>query len=488
MVAFLEKIPAIFVVVAFVVGWIGCSLSHSANSSASDESCSRAGNAVRGVSGASRQSINALRLAPLAGACAPCASAQPPACVCTCECALPTPTLCQEMPDMSKLMLKSDCELGVQTTDSAGQLQVPSGDGANRLVESIAYNVDNPVQGSSHDRAGAAESFRLGADTRSEPNRGDQLAVRVRTPLAPRAGTAANPRRVRMCLMLPTLSYFPSSDVTGEARIALLPLFSVALASILDTSRDDDGMQYLLLLAYNSDDIVFGDSTLRVQAMKIALDMIGNRSNVHFLTRALFATRGTTVIWNALADWGFDIGCDYFVPANDDVAWHTLGWAPRAVEVLRNRSAPCPNFGIVALTDENQPGETATFHVVSRLHIHIHRRAYYPVIMAGWNVDPWSEYPHAAPSLTQLACFLRSQLLKHCARFGTVQDEHTPILGARSGLLWCDSGAKKIMCRTSVEIAASILCFSKNSPPLSPLPIITNRCVHFLSQCSLRVV
>ena len=218
---------------------------------------------------------------------------------------------------------------------------------------------------------------------------------RPRLPGVPRAGTPANPRPARMCLLLPTLSWASEAQDYGlREAVEKTPLFSIALPSILDTTHDSDGVQYLLLVGHNPDDAVFGSPALgtavgaREHAADIASDLIGTRTNVHFLVQPLYGTTGTTVIWNILASWGYDIGCDYFVPANDDLLWESSGWATRAITMLRNRTDPCPNFGIVSMMDKNFPG-SPTFHVVSRLHMHIHHRAYYPVMMRGFGVDPW---------------------------------------------------------------------------------------------------
>ncbi len=130
-------------------------------------------------------------------------------------------------------------------------------------------------------------------------------------------------------------------------------------------------------------------SSVRWRKQEVAKATVGARKNVHVILRTQYATSGTTVCgWNMLALWGYDIGCNYFVPANDDQAWVTPGWASAAVTDLRGKVEPCPNFGIVAFHDLNQP-DLPTFHVVSRLHMHIHARAYYPLPLIGYEVDPW---------------------------------------------------------------------------------------------------
>jgi hypothetical protein len=219
-----------------------------------------------------------------------------------------------------------------------------------------------------------------------------------RLPVAPRADTPGNPRRIRMCLMLPTKS-IPLDEKLSPLReqIENAPLFSVALASILDTSEEFDNLEYLLLVAYNHDDFLFGRLEGRQIAEEVAVATMGERTNVHMLFRPVYMTSGTTVIWNILAGWGYDIGCDYFVPANDDLLWRSPGWALSAVAELRGREDPCPNFGIVGLSDETYPG-FPTFHVTSRLHVYIHSRAYYPVKLLGFGVDPWIYYSYDSVS------------------------------------------------------------------------------------------
>ena len=209
-------------------------------------------------------------------------------------------------------------------------------------------------------------------------------------------------RPTRMCIMLPTLTW-GELDYRFRESVAKTPLLSVALPSILDTTDDNDGVQYLLLIGHNPEDAVFGYEHLgstvgaRKLAIEIVSELVGNRKNIHVLLRTIYGTTGTTVLWNALALWGFDIGCDYFVPANDDLLWVSSGWANLAIQELRNKTEPCPNFGIVALSDGNAfKVDFPTFHIVSRLHMYIHKRTYYPVVMRGWGVDPWIYYSYVA--------------------------------------------------------------------------------------------
>lgn len=189
--------------------------------------------------------------------------------------------------------------------------------------------------------------------------------------------------------MLPTKTVYYLYDPSNRRQsIEKTPLLSVALPSLLDTTNENDNIEYLLLVAYNHDDVVFEDAMGRKIVEEIVTSTIGIRTNVHMLIRPVYMTSGTTVIWNTLASWGYDIGCDYFVPSNDDLLWRSMDWALFAIDELRSRTYPCPNFGIVGFSDEEQPN-SPTFHVISRLHVHIHSRAYYPVKLLGYGVDPW---------------------------------------------------------------------------------------------------
>lgn len=235
----------------------------------------------------------------------------------------------------------------------------------------------------------------LGTDKRYEENSFGENSPNL--PLAPRAGTPENPRLIRMCLMLPVKTLpLKTSDIWES--IGNTQFLSIALPSVLDTTLESDNMEYIFLVAFNHDDIVYGNEEFRKIASQITADLIGNRTDMHIFLRPVYMTTGTTVIWNILAAWGYDIGCDYFVPANDDLAWRSDGWSRMAVELLRNqKNKNCPNFGLVGLTDPDSPGfaGSPTFHIVSRLHVHIHSRSYYPVKMLGFGVDPWIWFAYA---------------------------------------------------------------------------------------------
>jgi hypothetical protein len=115
-------------------------------------------------------------------------------------------------------------------------------------------------------------------------------------------------RSVKMCVMLPTLTW-KREDQNFEFRetVQRSPFFSVSLPSILDTTSDEDNIEYLLLVGHNPDDAIFGSEELgsvegaRQHALEIITDLVGSRHNVHVLLRPLYGTTGTTVLWNTLA-------------------------------------------------------------------------------------------------------------------------------------------------------------------------------------------
>ena len=191
----------------------------------------------------------------------------------------------------------------------------------------------------------------------------------------------------RVCLITPMVS---RKDVTWSMEtVSRSTLLNVNLRSILRTTTEDDGLDHLLMVGFPGDDAMFGDDALRAEFVRQAAEAIGKRTNVHLLLRPIWAAMcGTTAIWNILAGWGYDIGCDYFVPNNDDVLYLTTGWATMATEMLASRDGPCPNFGVVAFRDLGAP-DFPTFHMVGRIHVHIHRREYYPISLHGAGVDPW---------------------------------------------------------------------------------------------------
>lgn len=190
-----------------------------------------------------------------------------------------------------------------------------------------------------------------------------------------------------MCLMTPVLSF---TEITWTPENVKDNIFlHISFASLLRTTQDNDGFDYIVLLVYNGDDVMLGKPELRTVFMNIVKEMVGARTNVHVLLKPIFGTKcGVTVLWNALGAWGFDIGCDYFVPNNDDLVLISEGWAKVAMDILLARTTPCPNFGIVAFKDRDYP-DFPTFHVVSRLHLYIHNKVYYPIPLTGWGNDPW---------------------------------------------------------------------------------------------------
>lgn len=185
--------------------------------------------------------------------------------------------------------------------------------------------------------------------------------------------------------MMPTLS-FKSFDCRAD-NIGQYTVINVSLTSLLMTVEPD--LEYVMLIGYSFEDHCFADPELLAAFTKFTQSMLVGHPNVHVLLKPFYATKcGTTILWNTLADWGYNIGCDYFIPGNDDVVFITPDWASKAIAKLRSWTTPCRNFGIVAFRDQaydNFP----TFHVISRLHIFIHKRAYYPVSLVGLGVDPW---------------------------------------------------------------------------------------------------
>lgn len=199
------------------------------------------------------------------------------------------------------------------------------------------------------------------------------------------AAPALTPRPTRMCIMMPTLS-FPAFDCRLD-NIGQYMVLNVSLASLLKTTEPE--IDYVMLVAYSFEDRCYAQPDLLAAFTRTAQAMLVGHPNVHLLLKPMYATKcGTTILWNTIADWGYNIGCDYFVPGNDDVMWITKGWAGLAVAALRATTTPCRNFGVVAFRDKNFDGQP-TFHVVSRLHLHIHNRAYYPISLVGLGVDPW---------------------------------------------------------------------------------------------------
>lgn len=205
------------------------------------------------------------------------------------------------------------------------------------------------------------------------------------------------------CVLQPTLSSGKSKWTADDARnhIALRAFLRTFATTVTPAERAS--LQFSIYYGHDSDDAVFGSSSLRA-VFKAEAEAILTRAGFHkdavrLVFTPLYGLHGRiNAIWNILAKDAYYDSCDYFFLSNDDMVFFTKGWVSAARDSLNGigspiaHKRPCRYFGIVRFKDEWASWATFTFHVSTRMHLEIFGGVYYPVPYNSAHNDYWINY------------------------------------------------------------------------------------------------